>query len=367
MENITVSVVGCGYWGPNLIRNLMTIPGFDVKSICDLDTSRLDYFKSLYPSLETYTQVEDVFHDSAVDAVFIATPVGSHFKLARESLMSHKHTFIEKPLASSSDECRALISLAEERNLTLMVGHTFIYSSPVRQIKEIIDSGEVGEIYCINTQRLNLGIYQKDINVVWDLAPHDISVISYLLGLNPISVNCQGKAHVSKGIEDVANLSLDFHNGEFATVQTSWLNPNKIRNMTIVGSQKMIVYDDVEPLEKIKIYDKRVDPPPHYDSFGEFHYSYHYGDMNVPYINQVEPLKVECQHFKDCILTGAKPESSGEEGLQVVQVLEAASASLRNGGGKIDIGMDTDMPSSNGHADLLLTRKKDKIVKEHHS
>ena len=196
-----------------------------------------------------------------------------------------------------------------------MVGHTFIYSAPVSRIKEIVKSGDIGEIQYISSRRLNLGLFQKDINVAWDLAPHDISIILYLLGKPPVSVNCQGKAHIHKGIEDVTNMSLDFDNGGFATIHSSWLDPNKIREMIIVGSKRMIVYDDNEPLEKIKIYDKRVEAPPHYDTFAEFQYSYHYGDMYAPYIKQTEPLKVEAQHFLDCIKTGKTPESSGVDGL----------------------------------------------------
>jgi len=218
-----------------------------------------------------------------------------------------------------------------------MVGHTFVYSPAVRKIKEIINAGDIGEIMYISSRRLNLGLFQKDINVTWDLAPHEISIILYVMGETPVYVNCQGKAHITKGIEDVTNMTIDFNNGGFATVQSSWLDPNKIRETTFVGSKRMIVYNDIEQFEKIKIYDKRVDPPPHYDTFAEFQYSYHYGDMYSPYIDQVEPLKVECQHFLDCIKSGSKPDSSGIEGLKVVQVLEAASKSLGNGGGKIKI------------------------------
>ncbi len=190
-------------------------------------------------------------------------------------------------MTQTSEQCDELIQIAAKKKLTLMVGHTFIYSAPVRRIKEIIESGEIGEVQYISSRRLNLGLFQKDINVAWDLAPHDISIILYLLGKPPVSVNCQGKAHINKDIEDVTNMSLDFDNGGFATIHSSWLDPNKVREMIIVGSKQMIVYDDNEPLEKIKIYDKRVETPPHYDTFAEFQYSYHYGDMYAPYIKQV--------------------------------------------------------------------------------
>jgi predicted dehydrogenase len=218
-----------------------------------------------------------------------------------------------------------------------MVGHTFIYTAAVRKIKEIIDQGDIGEILYISARRLNLGLFQKDINVTWDLAPHDISIILHIMNNNPVSVNCQGKCHTNSNIEDVTSLTLDFKNGGFAIIHSSWLDPNKIREMTIVGSRRMIVYNDNEPLEKIKIYDKHVEVPSHYDTFAEFQYSYHYGDMYSPYLKQEEPLKVECQHFLDCINKKKNPETSGIEGMKVVQILEAASQSLKKGGVRIEL------------------------------
>jgi predicted dehydrogenase len=207
----------------------------------------------------------------------------------------------------------------------------------VRKIKEIVDSGDIGELMHISCRRLNLGLFQKDINVAWDLAPHDISIVLFIMGKNPVAVNCQGKAHVSSGIEDITNISLTFANGGFATIQSSWIDPRKVREITIIGTKKMIVYDDTEPLEKIKIYDKRVEAPPHYDTFGEFQYSYHYGDILSPFVQQAEPLKIECQHFVDCISTRACPDSSGHDGLAVVRILEAATESLKDGGRMIPL------------------------------
>ena len=334
---LNIAVIGCGYWGPNLIRNFCSIPECKLKLVCDIDKGRLAHMSRLYQGIETTNKIDYVINDAEVDAIVIATPVRYHFEMAKKSLLAGKHTFIEKPMASSVKECEELIELAEKHNLTLMVGHTFIYSSAVRKIKEIINAGDIGEIMYIGSRRLNLGLFQKDINVTWDLAPHEISIILYVMGKTPVCVNCQGKAHITKGIEDITNMTIDFDDGGFATVQSSWLDPNKVRQTTFVGSKKMLVYDDLEPFEKIKIYDKRVETLPHYDTFAEFQYSYHYGDMYSPYINQVEPLKVECQHFLDCIKSGSKPDSSGIEGLKVVQVLEAASKSLGNGGGKIKV------------------------------
>lgn len=336
-QTLNVGVVGVGYWGPNLIRNFAALPDCRAKYACDVDAGRLEHMKSLYREIEAVTDYDVLLNDKDLDAIAVATSVSKHYELAKKSLLAGKHTFIEKPMASSVAECRELIDLAEKNNLTLMVGHTFIYTSAVRKIKEIVDRGDLGELYYISTRRLNLGLFQKDINVAWDLAPHDISIILYLMGKAPESVNCQGKAHITPGIEDVTNMSLSFGDGGFATVHSSWLDPNKIRVMTIVGSKMMIVYDDTEPLEKIKIYDKRVERPPHYDSFAEFQYSYHYGDMYSPYLKQNEPLRVECQHFLDCIRSGEKPDSSGYEGLQVIEILEASSLSLKEGGARVDI------------------------------
>jgi len=334
---LNVAVVGCGYWGPNLVRNFNSLNGCCVRAVCDIDKKRLKHMQSLYPKVQTVSDYDQLVEDSEIDAVVIATPVRYHYDMARKSLLANKHTFIEKPMASSVAECAELVKLQKERSLTLMLGHTFIYSSPVLKIKEIVDSKDLGEIQYISSRRLNLGLFQKDINVAWDLATHDISIILYIMKDAPTAVNCQGKAHITPNIEDVTNLTLNFPNGGFATIQSSWLDPNKIRQMTFVGDKRMLVYDDLEPIEKIKIYDKRVEVPPHYDTFAEFHYSYHYGDMYSPYLKHEEPLKTECQHFIDCIEAGTKPKSCGIEGLRVVQILEAANESLKLDGAKVDI------------------------------
>ncbi|MBN1846617.1 MAG: Gfo/Idh/MocA family oxidoreductase [Sedimentisphaerales bacterium] len=334
---LNLGVIGCGYWGPNLIRNFQNLPECRVKTVCDLDTKRLQHMQDLYPRLKATTDADQIIDDDDIQATVIVTPVSLHYDLARRSLLADKHVFVEKPMATSTAECAELVELARQKQRTLMVGHTFIFTPVVRRIKEIIASGDIGEICYVSSRRLNLGLFQKDINVTWDLAPHDISIILFWLNQMPRSVNCQGKAHMVPGIEDVTNLSLNFHNGKFAAIQSSWLDPNKIREMTIVGTKKMIVYNDMEPLEKIKIFDKRVETPPHYDTFGEFQYSYHYGDTYSPYVKQVEPLKLECQNFIDCIRSGDKPESSGLEGMQVVQILEASSQSLRQNGAEVVI------------------------------
>jgi predicted dehydrogenase len=257
--------------------------------------------------------------------------------MAKASLLAGKHTFIEKPMASSSEQCEELVEIAQKKGLVLMIGHTFLYSPAVRKIREIVDSGDIGEIRYICARRLNLGLFQEDINVAWDLAPHDISIILSVIGEQPITVNCRGSAHITQGIEDVTTMCLGFAKQRTAIIHSSWLDPRKVREMTIVGSKRMIVYDDVAPLEKIRIFDARVERPPHYDTFGEFQYAYHYGDMYVPYIKQEEPLKTECQHFLDCIKHGTPPLTDGKQGLELVRILEASTRSLEKGGAPVEL------------------------------
>ena len=332
---VNVGVVGCGYWGPNLIRNFRSLADCHLKTMCDVSEDRLRHLRSLYPEIEGVTKFDQMLNGAGVDAVAVATSVKHHFPMAKASLLAGKHTFIEKPMASSSAECEELIELARKQGLVLMVGHTFLFSPAIRKIKEIVDHHDIGDIRYISARRLNLGLFQKDINVAWDLAPHDISIILHIMQEMPVSINCRGAAHITPGIEDVASMNLNFAHERSAIVQSSWLDPRKIREMTIVGSKRMIVYDDVAPQEKIKIFDVRVERPPHYDTFGEFQYAYHYGDMYCPYIKQDEPLKTECQHFLDCIRQGSSPLTNGSRGLEVVQILEASSASLKQDGAPI--------------------------------
>lgn len=336
-RGLSIGVVGLGYWGPNLARNFSQLHGCRLGALCDLDPGRLEKMLPLYPGVPQFSCFGAMLENAEIDAVAVATPVPHHYPVAKAALLAGKHVLVEKPFAASVAECEELIQLAESRNLSLMVGHTFLYSAPIQMIKKIIDSGDLGEIRYINSQRLNLGLFQKDINVVWDLAPHDISIILHLLGRTPDFVNCQGNAHITPGIEDVSNLSLSFQSGQFATIQSSWLEPRKVRQMTIVGTRKMIVYDDIEPMEKIRIYDTRIERPPHYDSFGEFHYSYHYGDSFVPYIEQSEPLRQMCQSFINGILTGAPSLSCGKSGLEVLRILEASSKSLKLKGAAVNV------------------------------
>jgi len=336
-KQIKVGVAGCGYWGPNLIRNFRGLPDCQLKLICDLNTSRLDHLKRLYPGIQTGTDYGHMLNGANLDAVVIATNVKNHYPMAKAALLAGKHTFIEKPMAGCAEHCEELVEIAKKNGLVLMTGHTFLYSPVVRKVKEIVAAGDIGEIRYICARRLNLGLFQKDINVTWDLAPHDLSIILYIMGELPITVNCRGSAHITPGIEDVTTMCLTFSDQRSAIIHSSWLDPRKVREMTIVGSKRMIVYDDVEPLEKIRIFDTRVERPPHYDTFGEFQYAYHYGDMYAPYVKQEEPLKSECQHFLDSINSNTSPLSCGERGTELVRILEASSESLQRGGAPVKL------------------------------
>lgn len=329
MSTVRLGVIGCGYWGPNLIRNFMELPDSDVVIISDLDESRLTSVKNRYPSLEVTTDYRDLFA-RGLDAVVVATPPPTHFPIAMDCLANGLHTLVEKPLTLKSQDAEHLIERAGQKDLTLMVGHTFEYNPAVRELKQIIDSGTLGEIYCVDTVRVNLGLFQKDLNVIWDLAPHDISILRYILGADPVKVNACGAAHIFPDICNLAYLYLEFPNNVIGHIHVSWLDPCKVRRITVVGSDKMVVYDDVEPLEKIRIYDKGVEKPPYTQTYADFQLSYRYGAITIPHIKFVEPLRIECQHFIDSIVNGTAPQSDGYDGLQVVRVLELAERSLNS-------------------------------------
>ncbi|MCL6429534.1 MAG: Gfo/Idh/MocA family oxidoreductase [Anaerolineae bacterium] len=328
---MSVGVIGCGYWGPKHARNFHELPGSRLAWLCDLCQERLEHVKSLYPEAEATRDYRDILA-SDVDAVVVATPVATHYRLAMEALAAGKHVLVEKPLAADLAQAEEMVAEARRQGRLLMVGHTFEYNPAVEAVREIIERGELGRIYYVNATRVNLGVFQSDINVLWDLAPHDVSILRFILGRDPVRVSAWGNAYVQwrKGIHDVAYLALFFPEGILAEVHVSWLDPCKIRRYTIVGSHKMLVYDDIAP-DKILIYDKGVDLPPYSDTEEEFHLSYRYGEA-VPYpVTWVEPLKSECQHFLQCIREGREPRSSGEVGARVVRVLQAAQRSLHNG------------------------------------
>lgn len=331
-----VAVVGLGYWGPNWVRNLQSCGLCDQVVACDFDPERRRHVEKIYPAARTYDSLDPVLADPAIAAVIIATPVHTHWEIARRCLAAGKSVLVEKPLASSSQQCAELIEMASARGLVLMVGHTFVYSASVAKLCEIVNAGDLGEICYISSTRTNLGLIQRDINVVWDLAPHDISIILAILGRAPESVNCQGRSHYNPGIEDVAMLTMNFSGNMTAFVHVSWLDPNKIRRITVVGSRKMLIYDDIAQ-EPIRIYDKGVSVLPYYDTFGEFHFSYRYGDILAPRVSGTEPLKAETEHFMDCVLNHRRPRSDGLAGLRVVSVLESADASLSQGGAPVPV------------------------------
>jgi predicted dehydrogenase len=351
-RRVGVGVVGAGYWGPKHVRNLVAL-GARVEWIADRDPARLAAVTREYPQVRATCDYRDLLSDQNVDAIVVATPVSSHATLATQALIAGKHVLVEKPVARSSAEAEQLIGLAAARRLVLMVGHTFLFNPAVRYLKELIGNGELGDIYYAYAQRLNLGLFQADVNVIWDLAPHDISILMYVLDLPPTAASATGRGYVRRSIEDVAIVNLRFGDSVSASLHVSWLDPNKVRRVTVVGSQKMVTYDDVEALEKIRIYDKGVEPPP-VSSFGEFQLSYRYGGISVPHLPTVEPLRAECEHFLDCVVTGRQPLTDGYQGLRVVRVLEAADASLRNGGGAYPIedssGMLESTLSQNGNA-----------------
>lgn len=331
MDKVNLGVIGCGYWGSNLIRNFVEISESKVMAVADLSEERLAYIRSRYPSIRTTKDYQDFF-DMPLDAVVVATPPATHFRIAQDCLQHDLHTFVEKPLTLNSRDAQRLVKLADAKGLILMVGHTFEYNPAVRELKKLIERGELGRIYYIDAVRVNLGLFQPDLNVLWDLAPHDLSILNYILGRDPISVRAQGAANIFSDKHDVVYLTLRYRDNILAHIHLSWLDPCKVRRITIVGSKKMVVYDDVETLEKIKIYDKGVEALPYINTFGEFQCSYRYGNVIIPNIRFVEPLRVECRHFLDCITNNTEPQSSGKVGLKVVKVLEIAEHSLRNGG-----------------------------------
>jgi len=327
---VRVAAVGCGYWGPNVIRNLSETPGFDLRWICDADPARLGSVAARYPAARATTRIDDVFEDSDVEALYLATPVSTHYDLTRRALNLRKHVLVEKPLATTIEQAEELAELAAAKRLTLLVGHTFVFSPPVRTVKALIDSGMLGPIYYVETTRVNLGLFQKDVSVLWDLGPHDLSILMYWLGEVPVHVSARGRSYLGEALEDVAFLTLEFPSGILAQLQISWLAPTKLRRTSIVGRQKMIVYDDLEPVEKVKIFDRGVDHQP--ASFGEFQLTYRSGDILSPRVDTTEPLKLECEHFLDCIRTGRTPDASPQSAVDVVRVIHAAERSLRCGG-----------------------------------
>lgn len=325
------TVIGVGYWGPNLIRNFLAHDEIDSVIACDRDEARLAKMAKTFPGIETAANYEEVVTRSDIDIVVIATPVSSHYAIAKLALESGKHCFIEKPITASVAEAEELIALADSKGVTLFVDHTFIYTGAVKKMKEIVESGRIGDIYYFDSVRVNLGLFQHDVNVIWDLAPHDLSIMDYLLEKKPVAVSAIGSCHVGNGLEDIAYLTLTFENDLIAHLHVNWLAPVKIRKTLIGGKRSMIVYDDMETSEKIKIYDKGIDVTTREGVYNTL-VQYRTGDMISPKLDQQEALAVGTRHFLDCIRDGTRPMTDGQAGLNVVRILEASEESIKNQG-----------------------------------
>jgi len=334
-SRLRLGLVGYGYWGPNLARNFHQLPDAWLVACADADAARLNEAARLYSLQQIAADPRELFDNPTLDALVIATPARSHFELVSQALNAGKHVLVEKPLALTSADARALTDLAQKNKRVLMVGHTFEYNPAVWKIQELLDAGALGELYYVYANRVNLGRVQTDINALWSIAPHDVSILLALLKTMPQSVAAHGATYLHRGVEDVVFALLNFPNNIVGHIHASWLDPSKTRQMTFVGSEKMIVYDDVDPEAKIKIYDKGVYKRG--DAFGEFQMRVRSGDLYIPKIDLTEPLKYECAHFLECIRENKTPRTDGENGLRVVRVLEAAQQSLKENGATISL------------------------------
>ncbi|MDD5565762.1 MAG: Gfo/Idh/MocA family oxidoreductase [Candidatus Omnitrophica bacterium] len=336
MKKINLGIIGCGHWGPNYVRNFSAMPEARVVWVSDLKEERLAHIKQLFPGVKVSRDCNRLINDNSLDAVVIATPTVTHYRMAMRCLRAGKHVLVEKPMTTAVKEAEILLDLASKRKKTLMVGHTFTYNSAVQTIKELITQDKLGRLYYLYSSRTNLGPLRSDVNVLWDLAPHDVSMFSYLLSCQPVKVSAQGASYLRKGIEDVVFITLYFPHNIIAGIHLSWLNPRKVRELTIVGNKKMLVFDDLNSANPIFLYSKGVIRKqislPYYDSFREFQYIIRDGDVTTPKVAMKEPLAAECRHFLDCIMAGKEPHSSGRDGLSVVRVLSAIQNSLEDKG-----------------------------------
>ena len=331
-----VGVIGAGYWGPNIVRNLHEAPGAEAVAVADLSPDRLDAIRKRFPAVHVTTDYRELVDDPSIDAICIVTPVNTHRKLAEEAFAAGKHVFVEKPLAKTVSDAEAIVRAGERAGKTLMVGHTFVYNPAVVVVKGILESGGVGDVHYLDSQRVNLGLHQFDINVLWDLGPHDVSIALYWLDEEPEWVQCTGACFVQPNIEDVVFLMIGFPSGAIAHAHLSWLAPSKLRTTIVIGSKKMVVYDDNQAVEKVKIYDQGVDKL----ESDELRRSYRAGDIHSPRVPMTEALQVEMRHFIECVRDGKTPRSDGEAGLMVVRVLELAMRSLRSGGARVAYRLD---------------------------
>jgi predicted dehydrogenase len=338
LEPVRVGVVGFGYWGPNLVRNLDRSPDAEIVAACDLSEANLAKLQSLYPYVDTCTDMSRFLSEYDLDAVVVATSAPSHFALAKMALEAGKHTYVEKPLTLTSAEAEELVRLAEERGVVLMVGHLMEYHSAINWIRDYIASGELGDVLYLYAQRLNLGKVRAEENAFWSLAPHDVSIVLYLIGEAPDSVSASGAAYLHEGVQDTVFANLHFPSGRMANIHVSWLDPHKVRKFTIVGTKKMLVFDDMQATEKIWIYDKGVEPAEAMAYREDL--TLRFGDITVPWVAMKEPLALEVQHFLDCCRTGETPRSDGRDGLRVVRVLEAVDESMAAGGAPVATNLE---------------------------
>jgi len=329
-EIINIGVIGYGYWGPNIVRNFNSIEGARVLSVCDLEQDALKKVKRVYSSIEVTSDCNDIIFSKDIDAVAVITPVSTHYELAKRALQNGKHIFVEKPFTATVAQAAELIELAEKKNLMIMVDHTFVFTGAVRKIKEIIEGNILGDIYYYDSMRVNLGLFQHDVNVVWDLAPHDFSIMDYLIDEKPEAITASGKSHINAH-EDVAYITAYFQNNIIAHFNVNWLSPVKVRTTLIGGERKMLVWNDVDADEKIKLYDKGVEVK-NKENVYNLLVSYRSGDMWAPKVDQVEALKLEAEYFVDCVTNGKTPVNDGHAGLRVVKMLEACNKSLKNHG-----------------------------------
>jgi predicted dehydrogenase len=340
---IRIGVIGYGYWGPNLVRNCFEASGAQVASVSDLRADRLTLVSSRYPTIKTTQNFRELIEDPSIDAVVIATPVSTHYELALRALQEGKHVLVEKPLASNTDQVQHLMDVAQKRNRVLMVDHTFVYTGAVRKIRELVDSGSLGEIYYYDSVRVNLGLFQHDVNVLWDLAVHDLSIMDYVLPFRPCAVSATGLSHVPGGTENIAYLTLFFEGSQIAHIHSNWLAPVKLRRTLIGASRKMIVYDDLEQSEKIKVYDKGITLNNHQspEKIYQMMVGYRTGDMLAPQIEGIEALRREIDHFLRCVQQQEEPITGGSAGLRVVEILQAASQSMAQHGRPVDLRLTT--------------------------
>ena len=334
-SNVNVACVGVGYWGKNLVRNFNQIPECLLTTCCDIDTQNLQTVAEHYPSVCVTESYEEVLSDSNVDAVVLASPVVEHYSMTKQALEAGKHVYVEKPLTMDVQQATALCELSDATDRVLMVGHLMEYHPGLLSMKQLVDSGELGGVFYLYSQRVNLGIVKKEENALWSLAPHDVSIVLHILGQMPQTVSARGASYLQPEIEDVVFLNLKFADNVMAHIQVSWLDPHKVRKLTVVGSKKMAVFDDEESREKLRIYDKGVDVLD-YDSYGDS-LTLRSGDIAIPWLDMTEPLRAECQHFVACVQQGQTPRSDGRDGLRVVQVLEAANRSMAANGAPITI------------------------------